>query len=47
MDESLALAVEDEFGVVDEGHAVSLGKVLRAGTDEVDVLALFEDQAAA
>jgi hypothetical protein len=45
MDEALALSVEDELRVVDEGHAVGLGKVLCAGADEVDVGTLFEDQA--
>jgi hypothetical protein len=45
MDEALAFAVEDEFGVVDECHAVSLGKLLGAVTDKVDMVALFEDQA--
>jgi hypothetical protein len=44
-DEALALAVEDEFGVVDEGHAVGLGKLLCAVADKVDMMALFEDQA--
>jgi len=34
MDEALALAVENEFGVVDEGHAVGVGKVLCSFTDE-------------
>jgi hypothetical protein len=45
MDEALALTVEDEFGVVDEGHAVGLGKLLGAVADEVDVVAFFKDQA--
>jgi hypothetical protein len=44
MDEALALAVENEFGVVDEGHAVGVGKVLCSFTDEVDVGTFFEDQ---
>jgi len=43
--EALALTVEDQLRVVDEGHAVGLGKVLCAGADEVDVLAFFKDQA--
>jgi hypothetical protein len=43
--EAFALAVEDQFGIVDEGHAVGVGKLLRAGADEVDVRALFEDEA--
>jgi hypothetical protein len=45
LDEAFALAVEDQLGVVDEGHAVGLGKLLGAVSDEVDVLALLEDQA--
>ncbi len=45
MSEALTLAVEDKFGVVNEGHAVGLGKLLGASADEVDVLAVFEDQA--
>jgi hypothetical protein len=44
MCEALALAIEDEFGIVDEGHAVGAGKLLGAFADEVDVGALFEDQ---
>jgi hypothetical protein len=43
--EALALTVEDEFGVVDEGHAVRGGELLGAIADEVDMVALFEDQA--
>ena len=43
--ETLALAVENQLGVVDEGHAVGVGKLLGAGADEVNVGALFEDQA--
>jgi hypothetical protein len=45
MGEALTLAVEDQFGVVDEGHAVGVGELLGAGADEVDVRAFFEDQA--
>jgi len=45
MGEALTLAVEDQFGVVDEGHAVGLGKLLGASADKIDVLAVFEDQA--
>jgi len=45
MGEALAFAVEDEFGVVDEGHAVSLGELLCAVADEVDVGTLLKDQA--
>lgn len=44
MSEALALAIEDKFGVVDEGHAVRGGKVLGSGTDEIDMLAFFEDE---
>ena len=43
--QALDFAVEDEFGIVDEGHAVGGGKALRAFSDEIDVLALFEDEA--
>jgi hypothetical protein len=45
MGEALAFAVEDEFGVVDEGHAVSLSELLCAVADEVDVGTLLKDQA--
>ena len=45
MGEAFALAVEDQLGVVDEGHAVGVGKLLGAVADEVDMRALFEDQA--
>jgi hypothetical protein len=45
MGEAFAFAVEDQLGVVDEGHAVGCGEVLRAGTDEVDVGTFFEDEA--
>jgi hypothetical protein len=40
-----AFAVEDELGVVDEGHAVGLGEGFGAGADEVDVRALLENDA--
>jgi len=43
--EALALAVEDQLGVVDEGHAVGVGKVLGAGAYEVNMRTSFEDQA--
>jgi hypothetical protein len=43
--EAFALAVENQLGVVDEGHAVGVGELLCASTDEIDVLALFQDQA--
>jgi hypothetical protein len=45
MGEALAFAVEDEFGVLDEGHAVGPGELLGAIADEVDVGALLKDQA--
>ena len=44
--EALPLAVEDEFRVVDEGDAMGLGELLGARSDEVDVGAVFEDEAA-
>ena len=43
--EALAFAVENEAGVVDEAHAVGVGKLLGAGSDEINVGALFKDQA--
>jgi hypothetical protein len=43
--EALALTVEDKFGVVDEGHAVRGGELLGTVADEVDMVALFENQA--
>jgi hypothetical protein len=43
--ETVALAGEDEFGVVDEEHTVSGGELLGAGADEIDVRASFEDKA--
>jgi hypothetical protein len=43
--EAFALAVEHQFGVVDEGHAVGVGELLSAFSDEVDVRAFFQDQA--
>ena len=42
--EAFTLAVQDQFGVVDEGHAVREGKLLGAGANEVDVGALFKDE---
>ena len=45
MGEALAFAVEEQLGVVDEGHAVGCGELLGAGADEVDVLAFLENQA--
>jgi len=43
--EAFALAVEDQLGVVNEDHAVGVGKLLGAGADEVDVGAFFQDEA--
>ncbi len=42
--EALALAGDDEFGVVDQGHPVLGGEALGAGADEVDVRRPVEDQ---
>src|ERR1700723_10293 len=43
--ETDALAVEDQFGVVDEGHAVRVRELLSAGADEEDVGTFLEDEA--
>lgn len=43
--ETLALAVEDQFGVVNEGYAVGCGELLGTRADEVDVRAPLEDEA--
>jgi hypothetical protein len=43
--EALALTVEDQLGVINEGHAMGVGKLLGAGSDEVDVRTFFEDEA--
>ena len=43
--EAFALAVEDEFGVVDEGHAVAGDEGFGVGSNEVDVRALLKDDA--
>ena len=43
--EAVALAGDDEFGVVDEAHAVLGGEALGTGSDEVDVGGFFEDDA--
>ncbi len=43
--EALALAGDDEFGVVDQAHAVLGGEALGTGADEVDVGRFFEDEA--
>ena len=42
--EALALSVEHQLGVFDEGHAVGVGELLSAGADEVDVGAFFQHQ---
>ena len=42
--ETLTFAVEDEFRVVDELHAVGGGELLRARTDEVDMRTLLKDE---
>ncbi len=43
--EAVALAGDDELGVVDEAHAVLGGEALGSGADEVDVGRFFEDEA--
>ena len=43
--EAVALAIEDEFGVVDQGHAVLVGEIFGSCADEVDMRALVEDEA--
>jgi len=43
--EAVALAGDDELGVVDEGHAVLAREALGAGADEVDVRGVVEDEA--
>jgi len=43
--EALAFAVENQFCVVDEGHAMGVGKPLSAFSYEVDVSATFKDEA--
>ena len=45
MGEAFALAVENQFGVVDEGHAMGAGEVLGARTYEVNMGTFFKDQA--
>lgn len=45
MGEALAFAFEDQFGIVDELHAMRLGELLGTVADEVDVGAFFEDEA--
>lgn len=43
--EAAAFAIEDELGIIDEGHALGLREGFCAGTDEVDVGAFVEDEA--
>ena len=43
--EAVALAGDNELGVVDEAHAVLGGEAFGAGADEVDVGGFFEDEA--
>jgi hypothetical protein len=43
--EAFSFALEDELRVLDEGHAVELCELFCAGADEVNVWALFEDEA--
>ena len=43
--EALAFAVENELGVIDEFHAVGMGKLFGAFADEVDMRASLEDEA--
>jgi hypothetical protein len=40
-----ALAVEDEFGIQDERHAVRMGKFFGSGANEVHMLTFLKDQA--
>ena len=42
--EPLAFPVEDQFGIIDESHAMRLGELLGSGADEVDVGTLFKHQ---
>jgi len=44
MGEALALAVENQLGVVDESHAVEVSELLSAWADEKDMRTFFEDQ---
>ena len=43
--QAFAFAREDELLIVNEGYAVGGGELLGAGTDEIDVGTLFEDEA--
>lgn len=42
--EPLALAIKDEFGVLNEGHAICMSELFSASADEVNVRALLEDE---
>jgi hypothetical protein len=42
---AFAFAVEDQVGIVDESHAVGMGELLGSGADEIDMGALFENEA--
>jgi len=43
--EAFAFAIEDQFAVIDEFHAVGLGEEFGSFSHEVDMRALFEDEA--
>ena len=45
MSEAQAFAVENQLGVIDEGHAAGMGKLLSTGGHEIDVRTLFKNQA--
>ena len=45
LDEALAFAVEDEFAIVDEGHAVGMRELLGTFAYEVNVRTFLEDEA--
>lgn len=42
--EAFAFAIEYEFRVVNERHAVGVGELFSAGADEVDMLAFLKDE---
>ena len=39
-----AFAIDDQFGIIDEGHAVFRSEGLRAGADEINVRTQIQDQ---
>ena len=43
--QTLAFAIEDELGVLNEGHAMSVGKLFGSRSDEVDMGAFLENEA--